>query len=685
MESMISRILHSFFTTLIVFGVCAFGNAQQGPFPPDKWPVTVDKNAVVHYVVVGDNIPAPNDKWTPSLQILSGGDQLTSDIEIGGFSGKKVLGNYLNTADTDGAFAEWADKETIDILVQVYGDAAVLSGAGRPRNFNFLLGTLPELVAPSGGQIAVEAKNNLWNWVLFRIPNGTRGSDGSRFVGSIPANAQGGTQNAGVNGGTIRMEGVPNLIVRAIAWGPLGAFGEPEVVNKFATAAACEPEPNTNHVWNDIAKNANDHLSLLNSGDQTVTIETSVGPVNDKRRVAKAVGTYMNFGITDNFLGRACNDTRSVKICVEYFDDPALKDVASFGPEAYATDAIRGIGVVAASQRQKLTGSGTWQRRSWVISSVNLRGVNTAPLTGGPRLIFEGGAVAISRIDLAVLREGTHPLAGVDPLSDCFTDPNICTGLYGDFVQMDLAKGILDGLQPGNSGGDQEMIQEEAGPAKDRRLSIRPAFDDGSPAFRHNYLNLALVDEKLGPNSQPNARLAICVTYYDDPNLTGQNFRPEVYQSERNGTVTFAFTQASSAVVLEGSDTWKEAYFELPDVKFNGVNQGPQAAARFAFSGKIAVSRVAYAVIRPCGSNAGKNLLEACKPITNPPLTAQLNGGKVRISWPAAVEGFLLEFTDSLSVPSWKPVAETPRQDGNSVVTELEISLPARYYRLVRP
>ncbi|MBM3823215.1 MAG: hypothetical protein FJ404_10070 [Verrucomicrobia bacterium] len=351
----------------------------------------------------------------------------------------------------------------------------------------------------------------------------------------------------------------------------------------------------------------------------------------------------MNFGITDSFLGKPCNDTRSVKICVEYFDDAALKDVVTFGPEAYATDALGGIGFYPAASREKLKGSGKWQRRSWIVPAVNLRGVNTAPHTGGPRLAFEGGAVFVSRVDLAVLREGTHPLAGQDPLADCYTDPNICLGLYGDYAEMDLAKGLLDGLAPGSSGGDQEMIQEEAGPANDRRPSIRAALDDGSPAFRHIYLNLAITDEKLGPNSQPNAKLAICMTYYDAPELAGASFRPEVYQSERNGLVTFAFTPGNIAVVLEGSGTWKDAYFELPDVKFNGVNQGPQAAARFVMSGKIPITRVRYAVIRPCGPNANKNLLEGCKPVTDVTLgAARTAGGRIRLAWPAGAGGFVL-------------------------------------------
>ena len=660
--------------------------AQQGPFPPEAWPPIINPAASIQYVSIGDGLPAPNGKWTPNLSILSGGDQLTADITIGGFPGKKVTGNYLNTADTNQGYTQWADQDTIDILMQIYGNGAVLSSSGAPRNFNFLIGTLPELQAPIGGKIPVDAKNGKWNWVLFRIANGTRPSDGSRYVGSIPANAQGGTQNAGVNGGTIRMEGVPNLIVRAIAWGPSGAFGDPDAINQFASAQTCDPEPNTNLVWNDLAANTKDHLDLLSGGDQASVVETGIGPAGDKRRAVKAGGSFLNFGITGNYLGKPCNDARTVKICVEYYDDAALAGAVSFGPEAYATDALTGIGIYPEANRQILKGTGKWQRRSWIIPAVNLRGVNTTPLTGGPRLSFTGGAVSISRIDLAVFREGNHPLAGQDPLSDCYTDPDICLGIYGDFAEMDLAKGILDGLSPGNSGGDQEMIQEEAGPASDRRPSIRPAFDDGSPAFTHNYLNFAITDEKLGPSSQPNAQLAICLTYYDNPDLIGKTFRPEVYQSERNGNVTFAFTPGNTAVALEGTGKWRDAYFELPDVKFTGVNQGPQAAARFALTGKIAVSRVRYAVIRPCGPNAHKNLLQGCKPVTSVDLTAaRIAGGKIRFSWPATAEGFVLQSQDNLDPINWSTVTPAPTINGDATVVEVSADAARRFYRLSKP
>ena len=186
-------------------------------------------------------------------------------------------------------------------------------------------------------------------------------------------------------------------------------------------------------------------------------------------------------------------------------------------------------------KRHIVEGAGEWVRRSFTLSDVNLNGVGTAPMTGGHRLIFEGGQVFISSVALSIFRTGDHPLEGQDPLVSCVEDLNICTGVYGDFVELDFSNEIQNGLIPGRSGGDQEMIETEAGPPNDRRMAVRAAHDDGTAGFAHIYMNFGLAEEALGPSSQPNANLAVCVTYYDDPDLAGVTFRPEVYQSDRCG------------------------------------------------------------------------------------------------------------------------------------------------------
>ena len=343
-----------------------------------------------------------------------------------------------------------------------------------------------------------------------------------------------------------------------------------------------------------------------------------------------------------------------------------------------------------ATALHTLQGTGEWIRRSWVVPAVNLFGVNAAPThTAGPRFVSNNGFVFVSNFQLAVLRTGTHPLAGQDPLAECYADPNICADVYGNLAELDLAAGVVNGLDVGSSGGDQEMIVEEAGPAGDRRLAVRPAHDDGSAQYQHQFLQFAIQNEALGPNSQPNAHLAICMTYYDDPALAGTSIRPEVYQSEQNGQLGFAFAPASSAVTLLGRDKWKTAYWEITDMKFNGVNQGPQAAARFVTNdagdvqAKIAVTSLRYGVIRPCGPLAGVNPLEDCMPL-NPMLAIQTDGADVLLSWPAAADQHELQSNSDLTVGAWEFVDVATEIVGDNRVARVAIGDTPQFFRLAK-
>ena len=648
---------------------------QAGPFDPETWPSVVNTNKVVHYTSTDGNFDPLGPAWSKTIAILSGGDQNTENIALRGHQGLKVTGNNMNLADS--SFTDWATTDTIDILMQVYGDGAILSGTNA-RNYNFLIGTLPELDSPVGGQIAATAKNQKWNWVLFRIPNGTRASDGTRLVGSIPANAQGAYTFGGVNSGTIRVQEVPGLIVRFVAFGEQGAFGEPADYADFEAPDTCDPEPPTNLAFIDFQHGTSNHLTILNDHDQLVEIVDGVGPANDQRRAARAQVSLMNFGVIDNYLGKTCNNAQTMKVCVEFYDDPALTGVR-FGPEAYATDAAGGIGFFNNSRYYTLRGSGTWMRVAFVVPAVNLKGVNIDTLTGGPRLFFQDGTPYISRYDLGIIRQSPHPLAGLDPVPDAYEDPLICTDTYGNFAEMNLANGVLVGLEPGTSTGDQEMIQGEAGPANDRRLAIRPALDDGSPQFTHDNLNLAISGQIFGPSTQPNAHLTMCINYYDDSALIGKTFRPEVYSSDRNGVTTLGFTPGNSAVVIEGTDRWREAYFELPDVKFNGVNQQPQAAARFRVTGKIFFSRVRYAVIRPCGPYAGINLLADHKsPTLRINYLPAVN--KVSLSWTNTLEGWSVQKSDGAS--GWQTVTNQPTVQSGNWVLPLDANEATSFFRL---
>jgi hypothetical protein len=158
-------------------------------------------------------------------------------VTVGGHDGVRIAAFKFNTADD--AYPLWAEEHTIDVLIQFFGDEAVLDKEGRPRYFNFLTGTLPEPIAVDGGSIPGEAKNARWNWALFRIPNGLRHMDGGRLVGTIHPKAKGDSpwrevsRNSGQNGGTIRLDGLPGVKMRVVAFGQQGAFGEPDQINRF--------------------------------------------------------------------------------------------------------------------------------------------------------------------------------------------------------------------------------------------------------------------------------------------------------------------------------------------------------------------------------------------------------------------------------------------------------------------
>ncbi len=231
----------------LAWTVCALGaglwaagqgkRGANGPFNPDAWPPTVNAAKKVHYVCTDGTLTPPNPNWTANMKILTGGDQPTEAVTVGGHAAVRIAGFKFNTADDQ--YPLWAEQHTIDILMQVYGDEALLNPDGTPRYFNFLTGTLPEPIAVDGGEIPAAAKNGKWNWVLFRINNGLRHMDGGRLVGTIHPKAKGESPFAevsrlsGQNGGTIRLDGLPGVKVRVVAFGEKGAFGEPEQINRF--------------------------------------------------------------------------------------------------------------------------------------------------------------------------------------------------------------------------------------------------------------------------------------------------------------------------------------------------------------------------------------------------------------------------------------------------------------------
>lgn len=590
--------------TLVAF--CGLASAQ--PLDTENWPPDTDFTQEVHYWSADYFLPIPEgSRFEETLIIQTGGDQVTEDVVIGGRAAKKATNIYVNVADE--FFDIWPDVPVIDVLVQYFANAE-----SKRDDFGFLLGQLGNLQGVGG--YTFESVTDQWQWRLFRIDN-SGGWTGDLFDPSI-----GGSQYGGVNNGTIRFERVTGVIFGVVAFGPEGVFGDPETIN---VAQEMEFDPDQFAIvaeW-DIDKGIKDGLDLFKvaGGDQETIESDNIGPAGEQRkaiRPAMGDGTdadddpYVNWEILNEHFGPSSQPSTRVKIVAEYYDDPALAG-ETFGPEAYITAGGDTV-FYPAEKRTTLEGSGKWLEAVWYVTDVKFNGVNVPGGQATARFHFTG-PIYISRLRVGIIRtsgiyEGVDPIPGVYPFDP---DP------YEIYAELDLNEGIEFGLTTGNSGGDQEyFIEYDVGPAGDLRAAIRPALNEGADTNFDRYMNFSIVDEWFGPTSQPNAVFKIAVDYYDDPALVGERFGPEVYQSDVYGQLQVTFYPDAQRLTLEGTDTWRTAAWQIDDVNFTGINQGPQAAVRFWFTDNAAVyiSRVRYAVIRPVGENAGVDML-ADVPLTD--------------------------------------------------------------------
>jgi hypothetical protein len=626
----------------------------------------------VDYVVVDQNAVFDTPPgWSPTVSFATGGDQAFQTVTLGGLTGDQSTSSFMNIADS--SFMTWSNQPNLDILLQVYGNDTLYNANGTGKSISFLEGALGSETAISAGVIPPGANNAQWNWMLFSVTNSIDPVTGNRRVGNVPDPTKPGVAFGGVNNGTLRIQGVPGIAIRVAAIGQQGAFGTSNQINVFFPPPPCDPEPPINLAYVDINAGLTNHLVVLNNNDQTVTYVNNAGPAGDLRKAVQANQTYMNFGILSNYLGQTCNPARPMKVCIEFYDDPALAG-ASFGPENYALDSSGSVGTYSGPL-YTLTGSGLWTKVAFWIPAVNLAGINTAPLTGGPRLIFGGGFPVIDRIELGVVRAGTNALAGLDPDPSYLMNPAICISNYAYYAELYLGQ-ITNGLDVGTSGGDQVMAVEMAGPVGDQRLSIRP--DNGN-----NNLQFVILNQVFGPTYQDNAHVAIALTYYDDPAIVGATLRPQVYQSWIYGvsSITFPVAPYNTSVTLQGTGRWRDAYFELPNVNFNGVNQGPQSLVRYQTtranaadptSAYVHVSRVRYDVVRPCGPYQGINMFQN--------LLIGATNNQVQVKWFGKAT---LQSAPGVTGGGWTNVVSTMNAATNNY--PVPGGRPSQYFRLQFP
>lgn len=90
--------------------------------------------------------------------------------------------------------------------------------------------------------------------------------------------------------------------------------------------------------------------------------------------------------------------------------------------------------------------------------------------------------------------------------------------------------------------------------------------------------------------------------------------------------------------------------------------------------------------IKPTDLIAGQTNIVDFALVIEPRLRVEKAGDQVSVSWLAALQGFALQVTESLSAPiDWRPEGSVPILVQNRNTVTVPPSLPARFYRLARP
>ena len=70
--------------------------------------------------------------------------------------------------------------------------------------------------------------------------------------------------------------------------------------------------------------------------------------------------------------------------------------------------------------------------------------------------------------------------------------------------------------------------------------------------------------------------------------------------------------------------------------------------------------------------------------VTAPRLLVQGENNSVRLSWPSAVAGYQMQWTENLPIGTWQALTNEVQTIGASNIVLDEISTPQRYYRLTK-
>lgn len=185
-----------------------------------------------------------------------------------------------------------------------------------------------------------------------------------------------------------------------------------------------------------------------------------------------------------------------------------------------------------------------------------------------------------------------------------FVVPTNCASLPAtNLVYVDFNKGISDNLSVNNNAAVEETYQTvTGGPAGD----VRTAIQATSP-----FMELPILNNALGLPCNGDFTMQLCMEFYDDPNLAGEQFGPYAYATDPYGDIGFVpgypDTYNQSFYTLTGSGQWLKVDWFVGPANLAGLNTAPLTGGPLIYWGLAGtpplVDRIELGVIQT-GTNA---------------------------------------------------------------------------------
>jgi hypothetical protein len=225
----------------------------------------------------------------------------------------------------------------------------------------------------------------------------------------------------------------------------------------------------------------------------------------------------------------------------------------------------------------------------------------TGGVNGGT-LRLEGWAAGLTIRAIAL---GPQGVFGTTNEINRFAVPSNCAPEPGtNLVYVDFNKGTSNNLTVNNNAAVQETYQvvNGVGPAGDLRTAIQATS---------SFMEFPILNNALGLPCNENLSMQLCIEFYDDPNLAGEQFGPYAYATDPFGDIGFvpgypsAYNQAF--YTLTGTGRWLKVDWFVGPANLAGLNTAPLTGGPIVYWGLAGnppyVDRIELGVVRN-GTNA---------------------------------------------------------------------------------